>query len=55
MRGGGCVGMIIWVCYEFGYGVAAFDEFVGQLTWDKQEVLLELLWCDISSMSDLLI
>ena len=31
----------VWVCFE--YGVAAFDEFEGQLTWDKWEVLLELL------------
>ena len=45
----------VWVWCESGYGVIALDEFVGRLTWDKWEVLLELLWCDISFMSDMLI
>ena len=45
----------VWVCYESGYGVAAFVKFVGQLTWDKWKFFWELLWCDISSMSVLLI
>ena len=45
----------VWFWCESGYRVATFDEFIGQLTWDKWGVLLELLWCDISSMSDLLI
>ena len=45
----------VWVWSESNYGVASFDEVVHQLTRDKWEVLLELLWCDISLVSDLLI
>ena len=44
-----------WVWYESGYGVVVFGEFVGQLTWDNWEVMLALLWFDISFVSGLLI
>ena len=54
--GGGCVGKVsVWVWCKSNYDATAFDEFVGQLAWDKWEVLLELLCCDISSVSDLLV
>ena len=33
----------VWVWCESSYGVAAFEEFMGQLTWDKWEILLEML------------
>ena len=45
----------VWVWCESNYGVAAFYEFTGQLTWDKWEVLLDLLWCDTPFVSDLLV
>jgi hypothetical protein len=65
MHGGGLCGLClwwwmcgqgdVWVWCESSYEVVAFDEFVSQLTRDRWEVLMELLWCDISTVSDLLI
>ena len=36
-----------WVWFESNYMVVAFVEFLGELFWNKWEVLLKLLWCDI--------
>ena len=56
-----CDSECVWMCgyvgkMMFGFGylgsyeVVTFDEFMGQLTWDNWEVLLELLWLWLESL-----
>ena len=37
----------------FSYEVVPFYKFVGHLIGDKWEVLLNLVWCNVSTVSDL--